>query len=89
MQYLDDQWNRPDRSDKYQMQTAMEVKRVLAKDPASITLDQFQIKFVKPPPEPVYDEGEEIEDQPITEEEKSWIAIAKARWLGFLNIKKD
>lgn len=43
--WLDLQWNRPDRADHYQMQTACEVRRVLAKDPNSIQPKQFNIPF--------------------------------------------
>jgi len=40
-------WNLPDRTDHYLMQIACEVRRVLSKDPASITNDQFKIGFEK------------------------------------------
>lgn len=54
--WLSEQMNVPDKSDWYQMQTACEVRRVLAKRPASIKPEQFKLKFVnrvEPPKEPV------------------------------------
>lgn len=40
-----DQWGEPTPSDYYQMQTACEVRRVLAKDPGRIKLQDFRLKF--------------------------------------------
>ncbi|MHC4687246.1 MAG: hypothetical protein ACYTEW_23490, partial [Planctomycetota bacterium] len=42
---MDEQWNRPSRSDQYLMQIAQEVRRVLSKDPEAIKLDHFKIRF--------------------------------------------
>lgn len=71
--WLDDDLNRPNRSDCYQMQTACEVRRVLSKKPADIQPDQFRLKFEKPKPT----------IKSTTEQE---LAAAKARWFGALGV---
>ena len=81
--WLDDEWNRPSRSDKYLMQITLYLWRVLhlfAKNiPTEPTLKELEIKFekVKPKKEPTKEEIKEKEQR-----ELSW---AKAKWAGFLN----
>jgi ribosomal protein S19E (S16A) len=43
--WLDMQWNTPERSDWYLMQVACEVKRVLMKNPQSVGVQDFRLKF--------------------------------------------
>lgn len=43
--WLQQQWNRPTRSDSYLMQIACEVRRVLSKDPRKIHLSHFELEF--------------------------------------------
>ena len=43
--WLNSEWNRPNRTDQYLMQIALQVARVLAKHPDKINLSQFKLEF--------------------------------------------
>jgi len=45
MEWLDEEMNRPSRSDHYLMSIAQEVRRVLSSRPGQIQLDHFRLKF--------------------------------------------
>lgn len=45
--WLDDQWNKPDRSDNYLMALTAEVRRVLHRKPKSVKTEHFKLKFVE------------------------------------------
>lgn len=66
--WLDQQWNKPDRSDHYMMQVAAEVRRVLSKKPQSIKLGHFLLKFEFVPPRPTTS--------------KQALAASKAKWFA-------
>jgi hypothetical protein len=58
------------------MAVACEVRRSVAKDPQSVKLEHFKIKFERP--------------KPLTEEaKKSITAIAKARWFAAVGYKPE
>lgn len=59
LQYLDEEWNTPTRSDHYLMQIAAEVRRVLAKRPRTIRLKDFFLKFTKAKKQEGIEEAEE------------------------------
>lgn len=75
MDWLNEEWERPSRSDNYLMQIAAEVRRVLSKKPNSIKLRDFLLKFKKQKP------------KELTLEEAT--KQSKRRWLSWLNIGKD
>ena len=74
--WLDRQWNRPSRSDYYEMQTACQVARVLAKTPGNIKIEQFKLPF-----------GEDGTREQKREEDKKVAEQAKASWAGVLSMK--
>jgi hypothetical protein len=74
--YLDAQWERPSRSDWYQMQTAMEVKRVLSKQPGRVKLRHFKLGFDNKRGRAKLD--------PETQVQQS-----KNYWLGLTGVKTD
>ena len=74
--WIDRQWNRPSRADYYQMQTACQVTRVLAKNPASIKIEHFKLPF-----------GEEGTREQKAEEIKKVTESAKAGWAAILSAK--
>lgn len=74
--WLDRQWNRPSRSDYYEMQTACQVARVLAKNPGNIKIEHFKLPF-----------GEEGTREQKTQEAKAVSASAKAGWAAILSAK--
>lgn len=43
--WLNDQWNKPSRSDHYQMQIAREIRMGNVKDPKTVEMDHFKIPF--------------------------------------------
>lgn len=75
MQYLDNQWNQPSRSDHYLMQLAAEVHRVpyaFGKKNSKVQTKDKQIKFITPTRKP---------KQPLSQERIDEITRqAKARW---------
>ena len=74
--WLDKQWNRPSRSDYYEMQTACQVARVLAKNPGNIKIEHFKLPF-----------GEEGTREQKAEENKKVAESAKAGWAALLSAK--
>jgi hypothetical protein len=44
-EWINEEWNTPDRSDHYQMQSAMESCRGRLKNPAQVKLEDFRLKF--------------------------------------------
>lgn len=73
---MDRQWNRPSRSDYYEMQTACQVARVLAKNPGNIKIEHFKLPF-----------GEEGTREIKAEENKKITERAKAGWAAILSAK--
>jgi hypothetical protein len=67
--WLEMQWNKPTKTDHYLMQIAVEVRRVLAKDPRKIKLDDARLEFSKPG------------DKKKVPEEVAG-AMAMGKWLG-------
>ncbi len=72
--WLDDQWNRPSRSDHYLMQIAQRVEDVLRTEPVKRKDDYFVIPFVKKAP-----------PKPLTREQAA--ALSKARWKMMLGMR--
>jgi hypothetical protein len=68
--WLDKQWNLPTREDYYRMQHSCEVRRVLAKNPRAINVNDFKLKF---------DLGERFEKK-VTVEEATMHSMN--RWFG-------
>ncbi len=73
--WLDEQWNHPSRSDNYQMQTAQVVRQVLHKKPADVKLSHFHIKFTK-------------EKSQTPEDKERILKQSKSRWFGWVSGKK-
>jgi len=72
MRYLEEQWEKPSRTDNYLMQIAAEVRRVLHSNPRRIKQSHFLLSF----------NGKE-KKKPTEEEKQRLIAAAKARWTTF------
>ena len=83
MAHFGEEWNKPDRSDHYAMQIAMEVRRVLHKNPANVQLDHMKIPFG-----PVYEKDKK--PRKVTwEEREEATRVAKAAWASRLgNVTK-
>ena len=65
--WLDEQWNRPSRSDHYLMGVGCEVRRANARNPAAVQLSHLKITF------------ERVESaRPMSDQQ---IAASKARWM--------
>lgn len=78
--YLEEEVNHFHREDYFMAQVALEVRRVLAKNPNKYKLKDFLIKFRSDKPEP---------QRPLTEEEKKQrVAKSMAYWLGITGAKK-
>lgn len=84
--WLDQQWERPDRTDYYLMQIAAEVRKVLAKNRKQIEIEHFGIPstfwdrlFKRKPATPP-------EQQKVS---KAQAAISKATWFAFLGVKQQ
>lgn len=76
MAYLGEEWNQPDRSDHYLMQIAMEVRRVLHKNPSSVKLDDMKIPF-----DPVHTKDGKVKRKVATPEEREEATrVAKVAW---------
>lgn len=71
--WLDEQWNVPDRSDHYAMQTAWAVSRSNAKDPGCVRMKDFRLRF-------------EREYKKSPEQAAKW---SKMIWFGALGIKQQ
>lgn len=67
--WLDEQWDRPDRTDQYLMQIACEVARANAKHPDRLRLEHFRLRFGAARPA----------GRKLTPEEAA--AASKARWM--------
>lgn len=62
--------DRPGKAEYYAMQTAMEVRRVLSRQPSSITLDAFQLTFKERAPE----------EQSLHKQQVA--TLARAQWMA-------
>lgn len=76
--WLDMQWELPDRHDHYLMQLHAEVRRLLAKHPQSVKVEDSKIKFTK--------------QDPKTLQRKKWtpeqrMNVSKAMWFGAVGMK--
>ncbi len=74
LEWLDQQWNKPDRTDHYLMSIVLAIRQILAKNPKAFKLDDQKINF----------EFKEV--KPIEPEVKKQglLARAKAGWGAFL-----
>ena len=45
--WLDEQWDKPDRTDHYLMQLCMVVRQILSKNPKAIKLEHHELKFTR------------------------------------------
>lgn len=70
--WLEEEWDRPNRTDGYLMQIAAEVRRGHVKQPRRVRLKDFLLSFTGKKPAPT-----------LTVEQAS--AIAKARWAAILS----
>lgn len=78
--WLDGEQDRPDSTQHYLMQIAMEVRRVLSKNPNSIKLNDFKLSFKR--------KGEKTTGSlGYTKEQAT--AWAKARWMGLTGLLKN
>jgi len=75
MAWLNEDLERPSRSDWYLMQIAAEVARTKVKDPSSVRLSDMKLKA---------DHSEEVR-RAVTCEEAS--VRSRSRWYGFLGVK--
>jgi hypothetical protein len=69
--WLDQQWNRPSRTDNYLMQIACEIVRGRVRNPGAVHVGNFRLQF-----------GEAGPTKPVTKEEAT--IASKAKWLGAL-----
>lgn len=76
MYWLEQQWNRPNRTDNYLIQIAAEVRRLFRKNPRSVKMEHMVLRFSKP----------KQHRKPVDIKEVS--RVAKSRWLGWLKGKK-
>lgn len=72
-QWLDDDWNRPSRTDYQLMKVAQEVVRGRARNPSAVKLDDQRVRFAESDPE--FLPGE-VRHKSVEEA----AAAAKARW---------
>lgn len=56
LEWMDMQWNRPDRGDHYMMQAALEAMRGRMKDPGKAALDDMRLRFVDMDAKPAAEE---------------------------------
>lgn len=75
--WMQDEWNRPDRSDHYQMQTALEVRRVLMDDKSSVQLNDMKVEF---------EHRKKITKEQQQNEDRKRVETSKSRWRGFLKL---
>lgn len=71
--WLDGEWNRPDRGDKYLQQVAYEVRRGNAKHPNRVKFEHLELKFRR--------RGERPNN--LTREQAA--RISKAKWIGMVS----
>jgi hypothetical protein len=71
--WLDEEWNRPSRSDHYQMQTAMVVAQANAKSPKKVKFKHYKLDFGPA--------GRKKRPK-MTREQAA--AHSKAKWLGIM-----
>ena len=76
MEWLNDQWNKPERLEYYLMQIAAEVRRVLAKNPNNIKVDDFVLTWKT---------GDEKPSKEQAEQKASW---SKSIWMGLLGFRR-
>lgn len=75
MRWLRKRWERPSLSDHYQMQTACEVRRVLARNRRAIKLEHFKLGFGGHTKKPLSDQ-----------QKKNIMAVSKARWIAAMGM---
>ena len=63
LDWLDDQWNTPDRTDHYLMQVSANIFQSQSRNPTKIRSDQFRIKFVEANAKPTEFELEQKAEQ--------------------------
>jgi hypothetical protein len=71
--WLDEEWERPNRTDQYLMQVALEVVRGRMKNPRKAELQNFRLTF----------KGKKTLKRPKLTKEQVTI-YSKARWLGMM-----
>lgn len=74
--WIEGELERPSRSDWYAMQVAAEVRRTRVKCPNNVKLSDMKLKVNRPEQIPELATREETVEQ------------AKARWFGFLGVKR-
>lgn len=73
--WLDEQFNHPSKSDNYLMQIAQTIRQVLHKKPASVKLSHFVLKFKKEKPQ-------------TPQDKKMTTKQSKFRWFGWVSGSK-
>ena len=68
-----EEWNMPDRTDHYLMQTAYSIERGNVKNPRSLKLDQFKLQF-----------GSKSKQRQLTKEQAT--RISQAGWVGRMSM---
>lgn len=85
-EWLNLQWNEPDRTDHYLMQVSYDIRRVNAKNPSRVKYKDTRITFkdtrATAQEQKTNDTGEPVNEQGLTKEQVS--AISKARWFGMM-----
>jgi hypothetical protein len=74
--WLDQQWNRPSRTDCYLMALSCQVARIFSKNPAHIKPNDFRLEF--PVVRPLSSE------QYKKQKQEEAVEAARQRWLGFM-----
>lgn len=75
--WVEQQWNRPSRTDFYLMRVAQRVQQVLAKNPGNITLEHQRVEIERKPVKP---------KTQLTLEQQT--VRSKAAWLGAVSSDK-
>lgn len=86
-QWYENQLNRPDRTDYYLMQIALEVKRVLSTKPGMFKLQHFELDFASKEEE--RKRLERMTPAEKKEKRKRLSEMAKAIWRARLGMKKE
>ena len=79
--YLQEDWNKPSRSDNYLMLIAYAVANVLKKKPKPFSSKRFRLKFTFGGTKP--NKAEKTED-----EKKAYLKRSRGSWFGALGIGK-
>jgi hypothetical protein len=79
MVWLNEEEDKPTRSDYYQMQTAAEVRRLRAKNPEAVLIEQLKLNFVV---DTGQQGGQEYRPEVTAETRKYYSNLSKQTWFA-------